>query len=59
MNIFINSVTRTAWLVRGKAWLDRHLAVKQWLWFVGLWLGGLAAAVVLMYPFKILIRLVG
>lgn len=31
---------------------------RQWLWFVGLGLGGLAAVVVLAYGIKILLRLI-
>lgn len=39
--------------------LDAHPAIKQWSWFVLLWLGGLAAALSLAYPIKLLIKLAG
>lgn len=47
MNIFIK---------RSRAWLDRHERVKQWLWFVALWCGGLLAAMAAAYPFKLIIK---
>jgi hypothetical protein len=40
-----------------REWLDQHKAVKQWLWFVGLWLSGLISVVILTYPLKLLIKL--
>lgn len=31
---------------------------RQWLWFAGLWLGGLVAVAALAYSFKLLLRLI-
>lgn len=30
--------------------------MKQWLWFIALWTGGLLTVVILTYPIKMLFR---
>jgi hypothetical protein len=40
-----------------KNWLDQHLTIKQWLWFIGLWFAGLLAVSMVTYPLKLLIKL--
>lgn len=39
------------------AFLQKSPKLKAWVWFVLLWLGGLATVIVLSYPLKLLIRL--
>lgn len=38
-------------------WLKKHPKLKQWLWFVALWCGGLAAVSAIAYPIKLLMRI--
>ncbi|MDX2083415.1 MAG: hypothetical protein SFV53_05480 [Rickettsiales bacterium] len=38
------------------SYLDNHKNLKQWLWFILLWLGGIISAFVLTYPIKLLIK---
>ncbi|MBP6985302.1 MAG: DUF2474 domain-containing protein [Alphaproteobacteria bacterium] len=40
-----------------KTWLHDHPKAKQWLWFAGLWLGGLGAVSSITYPIKWMIKL--
>lgn len=40
-----------------QAWLAAHPKVKQWLWFITLWLGGLLCVSALTYPLKALINI--
>lgn len=40
-----------------KTWLDQHIAVKQWLWFIALWVGGLVTVLAVTYPLKLLVKL--
>jgi hypothetical protein len=47
MNLCIN---------RGRAWLNRHPKLQQWLWFIGLWFAGLFTVMALAYPIKLAIR---
>ena len=42
---------------RVKDYLQDHPKVKQWLWFIVLWMGGLCAVVIGTYPIKMLIDL--
>ncbi len=35
-------------------WLAQHPKIKQWLWFIILWIFGLVTVVVLTYPIKLL-----
>lgn len=37
-------------------WLNHHPKIKQWIWFIILWSGGLLAAVSVAYPIKLLIK---
>lgn len=30
--------------------------LKQWLWFIALWIGGLSAVMAFTYPIKLLIK---
>ncbi len=39
-----------------RGWLGRHEKTRQWLWFVMLWLSGLAAAMALAYPIKMIVK---
>lgn len=39
-----------------KTWLQVHPKTQEWLWFVGLWIGGLLSVTILTYPIKLLIR---
>jgi hypothetical protein len=39
-----------------QSWLLRHPKIKQWLWFVLLWVGGVATVVALTIPIKVLIH---
>lgn len=45
MNIFINH------------WLAKHVKLKQWLWFIGLWFAGLLSVVVLSKLIKIFMHI--
>lgn len=38
------------------SWLKRHSQIKQLLWFVILWVGGLLAVSILTYPIKLIIN---
>jgi hypothetical protein len=38
------------------SWLKRHPQVKQWLWFVALWVSGLLAVSILTYPIKLIVN---
>ncbi len=38
------------------SWLKRHPQVKQWLWFVVLWVGGLLAVLILTYQAKFIVN---
>ncbi|MCA0370024.1 MAG: hypothetical protein LCH26_02850 [Proteobacteria bacterium] len=42
-----------------RAWLEAHPKCKQWLWFVGLWCGGLMTITAMAYPVKWLIHSIG
>lgn len=44
--------------IKCKNWLDQHVTIKQWLWFVALWFGGLLTVTVLTYPLKLLMKLI-
>lgn len=44
MNILIN-------------WFNNHPQAKKWGWFFLLWIAGLATAVILTYPIKLLFQL--
>ncbi len=37
-------------------WLGRHPHMREWCWFVALWLGGLLTALSMAYPLKWIIR---
>ncbi len=37
-------------------WLNKHPKVKQWAWFVALWLGGLISVMAVAYPIKWIIK---
>lgn len=37
-------------------WLNQHPKVKQWAWFVALWLGGLMTVMAMAYPIKWLMK---
>lgn len=37
-------------------WLEARPKLKQCLWFVALWIGGLATVTILIYPLKLLIK---
>lgn len=39
-----------------QAWLDKHAKIKQWAWFVLLWLGGLVGVMCFAYPIKWIIK---
>ena len=41
---------------RLRDWLDKHPKLKEWVWFVVLWLGGLAAVLAFAYPIKWIIK---
>jgi hypothetical protein len=47
MNTLINGLEST------------HPRLRQWLWFITLWLAGLVAVFALTYPIKWLIRMLG
>lgn len=38
-----------------KLWLAERPKLKQWLWFIVLWVGGLVAITLLTYPLRYLI----
>lgn len=38
-------------------YLNQHPKIKQWIWFVALWLGGLLTVTAIAYPIKYIIRL--
>ena len=42
MSIFIN-------------FLNHHPKIKQWLWFILLWIGGFLAVAMITYPIKFLV----
>ena len=37
-------------------WLEKRPKAKEWLWFIGLWFGGLLTVMALTYPIKLLIK---
>ncbi len=43
MNMFINQAIN---------WFDAHPKIKQWLWFIGLWCGGLSTVLAFSYLIK-------
>jgi len=47
MNIFIKHF---------KYWLDRHIKLKQWVWFITLWSAGLMTVITISYPIKWIIK---
>jgi hypothetical protein len=38
------------------AWLNQRPKIKQWLWFIVLWFGGLSTVTILTYPIKMLMK---
>lgn len=38
-------------------YIEESPKLKQWLWFVALWLSGLCSALLLSYPIKLLVKL--
>ncbi len=38
------------------SWLKRHPQIKQLLWFILLWIGGLLAVLLLTYPIKLIVN---
>ncbi|MDB2415043.1 hypothetical protein N9W34_04650 [Rickettsiales bacterium] len=41
---------------KADTWLKSHPKVKQWLWFITLWCGGLLTVFAVSYPIKLLIK---
>ena len=39
-----------------QTWFDQRPKLKQWAWFLILWLGGLMAVMAMAYPIKWLIE---
>jgi hypothetical protein len=37
-------------------WLTFNPKMKEWAWFIALWLGGLCTALALAYPIKLVIK---
>jgi hypothetical protein len=48
MNICINKI-----LTKSK---NLNPKLQQWLWFIGLWIAGLASVVAITIPIKLLVR---
>ena len=46
---------RQAW-PKLRQWLNARPKMKQWLWFIALWLGGLLTVSALAYPIKWLMK---
>ncbi len=42
--------------IRIKQWLMQHPKIRQWLWFIVLWISGLLTVIALTYPIKILMN---
>jgi hypothetical protein len=47
MNICIKQIT---------TWLTAHPKIKQWLWFIALWIMGLLTVIIFTYPIKLLFK---
>lgn len=50
MKIYIKTVTQ---------WFDHRPKLKQWAWFLGLWMFGLLTVVIGTYPIKLIIKNMG
>ncbi|MCX8515588.1 MAG: hypothetical protein ORN57_01145 [Alphaproteobacteria bacterium] len=58
--IFHRSATAVRHCIMNSAlgrWLQYQPKIRQLLWFVALWLGGLLVAIILSAPIKLLIKL--
>ncbi len=42
-----------------KDWLTRHPRIREWIWFIVLWLGGLVSVLLIAYPIKWVIHNMG
>lgn len=38
------------------AWINKYPKLKQWLWFIGLWCGGLSTVLAFSYLVKFMMR---
>lgn len=41
------------------SWINSRPKLQEWLWFIGLWLGGMISFLLMAYPIKLLIKSMG